>query len=1709
MREPRSARPFGPIAIVGRGCVVPGAFTPAALWDVVRGRRCALRDATAADYAVHPARAASLGDEIAHPAAGLIDGFDHVFEREGFGVAAPALAALDVGVRWLLHAARAALDEARVRIDAGREERHRRGVIIGNLSYPTRGLTRYALSVWGATQGSPPAPDPRLRFVSALPARALADAVGFGEAFALDAACASSLYAIKYACDRLNDDEADLMLAGGLNAADVLCLHTGFTALKALSPNGRSRPFHPDADGLVPGQGAVLFALKRLADVGDDDVVHGIIRGVGLSNDGRGPGLLVPSREGQLRSLRSAYASSGVAPSGIDFVECHATGTATGDAVELDTLRTFFGAEGGPPIGSLKGNLGHLLTAAGGAGLLKILLAMEAGVLPPSCERAHDPGDDPRRGGLEVVAKERPWIARGGARRAAVSAFGFGGNNAHLIVERPEQAGAPRAAPRRPERLAQPAAAHRVAVVGLSVIAGQDAPTTESFAIRWAEADPRAPRACATIDFDAASLGTPPADLRRSLPQQLLFAKAALALDDAALARLPRDRTALYVGMQCDAEAARFALRWRCETPPVVRGAERLTAADVVGCMPNVIANRLGRHWDLHGPSAALSADAHSGLTGLALAARALASGEIDAAIVGAVDLCAEDVHRAAYSALAPAADAPCGDAAVALILKRVEDAARDGDAVLGIVDLGGRDTLGDAGAHVDGRHVARRFGHAQAAHGLLAMAAGLAKLAGAERVVVTVSDQWGATQTLSLRTPNGRASPLGARASTPDGRRALPFEVPAHWESPRGALAARANEAPRTSEAADGPEPEWMEPAPSIPFAMTSVVEAPVPGPSVAPSPIAVHQARLAELHRSFLHHQFEANRQFLRLAMPSLGREGGAPEVVALTEPPSLSLPPGASSSRAPTELAPLSPEGPTFDRAALEVHAAGRISSIFGPMFVAQDRYPRQCRMPEPPLLLADRVTGLRGEPGTMGKGTIWTETDVRDDSWYLHEGRVPPAVMVEAGQADLMLISWLGADLLNKGDRVYRLLGCDLVCHGELARPGDTLRYEIHVDGHARQGDVRLFFFHYDCRVGDEVRLSVRNGQAGFFTDEELRESRGILWDPRTDGPTSEGRVEPPRVTCERRSFTAEQVRAFAAGEVDACFGPAFTRARTHTCPPTIQGGRMLLLDEVEAFEPDGGPWGRGYLRASLALRPDHWFFDGHFKGDPCMPGTLMLEGCLQAMAIYLTGLGHTLDKDGWLFAPVPETVYRLQCRGQATPSSRKVTYEVFVDELVDGTLFADILGSVDGLKAFYCKRMGLRLVPGWPLDRGRRVMPPRALPPVDAAPPAVVDGVMFDQAAVDACAWGRPTAAFGSMMARFDAGERLARLPGPPYHFMSRVRQVRGPMGGMEVGSSVVADYDVPADAWYFAESGASVMPLAALMEVALQPCGWLACYVGTPITRPEELCFRNLDGRAEIAAEVRPDVGTLTVAATLTQLSSAGSMVIVTFRGELAAARRLVCTFETVFGFFPSEAMRHQPGLPLGERGRAALDEAAPLELAVDERGPTPSGSGAQLPTGRLRMLHRITGLWTDGGRYGHGRIRGERDVDADDWYFKAHFFQDPVQPGSLGMEAMRQALQIFLLETVGEDVRSTHRFEGITTGAEPVVWKYRGQVLPEDALITVDLDVTARGVDERGPFAWAEGSLWVGDKRIYEASSLGARLVPLPGAWRGGIVVP
>ncbi|MFT6393077.1 MAG: 3-hydroxymyristoyl/3-hydroxydecanoyl-(acyl carrier protein) dehydratase, partial [Ilumatobacter sp.] len=638
-------------------------------------------------------------------------------------------------------------------------------------------------------------------------------------------------------------------------------------------------------------------------------------------------------------------------------------------------------------------------------------------------------------------------------------------------------------------------------------------------------------------------------------------------------------------------------------------------------------------------------------------------------------------------------------------------------------------------------------------------------------------------------------------------------------------------------------PEPTVVAPLPQLVGASATSAEA-------AAGVMQQQLVALGDMHQGFIAQQSSIHEQFLASQSASLGllvqvhaptRQPPIASTVIVASPQAVEIPVVAPSPQPPASPPPSSPgrshnpTGPTWNKAELEIHSSGRISELFGTMFAPQDQHALQCRMPEPPLLLADRVTGLVAEPGVLGNGTIWTETDVEPGAWYLNDGYMPAGFMIESGQADLMLISYMGIDLLNKGERSYRLLGCTLTYHGDLPAVGETLEYEIRITGHAKHGDIRLFFFEYDCLVNGEPRLTVRDAQAGFFTHQELADALGALWTPESAQAEldPDARVDAPAVICEKTSFSADEVRAFSEGRIVDCFGPGFEWTETHTRTPKIQAGNQLFIDEVTDFNPTGGPWGRGFMRCESAISSDAWFFDGHFKNDPCMPGNFMVESCIEAMSLYLAALGYTTRVDGWRFQPLPEQPFDLKCRGEINPQTDRVAYELYVEEIWDGphpTIICDVLGFVDGKAAFHAHRVGVELVPGWPLTSMPEVWQ-HVVEPVEVATDA--DGFPFDWKAMISCAWGQPTDAFGSMYESFDETRRSPRLPGEPYHFISRITQIDGDLNDCKAGLEIVCEYDIPDNAWYFDENGAETMPFAVLLEAALQPCGWVASAVGS------------------------------------------------------------------------------------------------------------------------------------------------------------------------------------------------------------------------------------------------------------------------------------
>ena len=268
-----------------------------------------------------------------------------------------------------------------------------------------------------------------------------------GPAYTLDAACSSALVAVGHAVRELRSGHCDAVLAGGVQLSTPALVHQAFCQIDALSRAGRVAPFSADADGTLLGEGCGILVLKRRGDAErDGNRIYALVKAVSVSSDGRGAGLLAPQTEGQQLAIRRAYQESEIDPATVALIEAHGTGIGLGDETELHSLAACFGGPSARPrsvaLGSVKSMIGHLLPASGAAALMKAALALYHRVIPPTLGGG-SPHPTLAAGSSPFYLPDaaRPW-AHGGAspRRAGVNAFGFGGINAHAILEEPPAA---------------------------------------------------------------------------------------------------------------------------------------------------------------------------------------------------------------------------------------------------------------------------------------------------------------------------------------------------------------------------------------------------------------------------------------------------------------------------------------------------------------------------------------------------------------------------------------------------------------------------------------------------------------------------------------------------------------------------------------------------------------------------------------------------------------------------------------------------------------------------------------------------------------------------------------------------------------------------------------------------------------------------------------------------------------------------------------------------------------------------------------------------------------------------------------------------------------------------------------------------------------------------------------------------------------------
>ncbi len=459
------------VAIIGMSCLFPGAPDVRTYWDNILAGVDAISDPPPGswDPGVFYDPASRSADRVYCKRGGFLSDLAR-FEPVAYGVI-PAAVQGGEPDQWLaLKTAVSAL------ADAGYDEvppevRQKTAVILGKGTYLNRGnfsVVQHGMVIDqtmtlvktlcphigddGLTQirqelkaQLPPfTPDTVPGLVPNIIAGRIANRLDLmGPSYTVDAACASSLIAIEHAVEGLASGRLDLALAGGAHVVTPVPILMLFCQLNALSRRQDIRPFDRQADGTILGEGIGMVILKRRRDAErDGDRIYAVIKAVGIASDGRGAGVMAPRLEGEVLALERAYHSANIDPRTIGLVEAHGTGVPLGDQTEVRALRAVFGDRVGRSarcgLGSVKSMIGHLMPAAGTASLIKAALALSTRTLPPTlnCDEPN-PALDLEHTPFHIVREPVPWIhgAHGTPRRAGVNSFGFGGINAHAILE--------------------------------------------------------------------------------------------------------------------------------------------------------------------------------------------------------------------------------------------------------------------------------------------------------------------------------------------------------------------------------------------------------------------------------------------------------------------------------------------------------------------------------------------------------------------------------------------------------------------------------------------------------------------------------------------------------------------------------------------------------------------------------------------------------------------------------------------------------------------------------------------------------------------------------------------------------------------------------------------------------------------------------------------------------------------------------------------------------------------------------------------------------------------------------------------------------------------------------------------------------------------------------------------------------------------------
>lgn len=1968
----RASKSASKIAIVGLATQYPDADNPLTFWQNLLDKKDSRTQISRDKLNANPADYQGVqgqSDRFYCDKGGYIQHFQ--FDAKGYQLPESAFDGLDESFLWALDCSRKALQDAGIATSDA--VLARTGIVMGTLSFPTARSNELFLPLYHQTvekalqnklnqsafqladfnqahAGEALNVEQALNVANGAVAhtasKLVSDALGLGGTqLSLDAACASSVYALKLACDYLTTGKADMMLAGAVSGADPFFINMGFSIFHAYPDHGISAPFDSNSKGLFAGEGAGVLVLKRLEDAErDGDNIYAVVSGIGLSNDGKGQFVLSPNSKGQVQAFERAYSAANTQPANIEVIECHATGTPLGDKVELASMERFFedklAGSAVPLIGSAKSNLGHLLTAAGMPGIMKMIFAMRSGRLPPSINLSA-PISSPK--GL-FSAKNLPtelhaWPDKAGnsRRHAGVSVFGFGGCNAHLLLEsyaantnkKNEQAAAAVSYQHTPLNIIG-LASHFGPLTSINALDNTIHARQDAFiplpAKRWKGLD-KHPEILANFglssvpqgayidqfDFDFLRFKVPPNEDDRLISQQLLLIKVAdEAIRDANLK--PGGKVAVLVAMETELELHQFRGRVNLHTQladSLKKQGITLTQAEYLALekiamdsvldaaklnqytsfIGNIMASRIASLWDFNGPAFTISAAEQSVARCIDVAENLLSQESLDAVVIAAVDLSGSLEQVILKNAVSPVAfnatdtGWKVGEGAGALVLTTAQSSAAQPSNAAD--NANANSSYGDSYGHISGQvfgaicdiqgnsntaricndlltqakvnssqislietsiaveqladseqvlntllpgvsersKAADTLGHNFAAAGMASILSALLQLKNhgqlknqlqlknqvqqkanqvQHALVATFSQgkcsqlllSQSATQAHSLRqrleqdltlseqkhlikqvTLGGRDiyqhildMPLAGLDAIQQKARAM-IALPAR--SQRKHLAQIASKDTNSFATSSPTTAQQKETLSSMPMNALSTPNNNATQAELKDAAFLSNQQLAREAHLAFLQSRAEGlkladalMKAQLKGELTSIGQAAPVQQQAIVQASATAVLPHPVlypNHAKVPEYTPPTPISKPCiWDYADLVEYAEGDIAKVFGPDYAIIDSYSRRVRLPTTDYLLVSRVTKLNAQMNQYQPCTMTTEYDIPVDAPYLVDGQIPWAVAVESGQCDLMLISYLGIDFENKGERVYRLLDCTLTFLGDLPRGGDTLRYDISINHFARNGDTLLFFFSYECFVGDKLILKMDGGCAGFFTDKELADGKGVIHTEAEIKARNLALNNPnkprfnPLLNCAQNQFDYSQIHKLLGADIGGCFGGAHAAHQAqYGLQPSLcfASEKFLMIEQVSNLEVHGGAWGLGSVQGHKQLEADHWYFPCHFKGDQVMAGSLMAEGCGQLLQFFMLHIGmHLGVKDG-RFQPLENASQKVRCRGQVLPQSGLLTYRMEITEigmsprpyakanidiLLNGKVVVDFqnLGVMIKEEAECTRYLAdnhastannttknvakntasaaplvstpvslaaplMAQLPDLTARTNKGVVPLKHVPaPIEPEGSKyanrVPDTLPFTPYHMFEFATGDIENCFGPDFSIY-RGLIPPRTPCGDLQLTTRVIAIDGKRGELKKPSSCIAEYEVPATAWYYDKnSHHAVMPYSVLMEISLQPNGFISGYMGTTLGFPgQELFFRNLDGNGKLLRHVDLRGKTIVNDSRLLSTVIAGSNIIQNFSFELSCDGEPFYQGKAVFGYFKGDALKNQLGIDNGkttqpwhvQNGIVADSQINLLDKQHRSFNAPQGQPHYRLAGGQLNFIDKAE-IVTAGGKAGLGYLYAERTIDPSDWFFQFHFHQDPVMPGSLGVEAIIELMQTY---AINQDLGAGFKNPKFGQILSDIKWKYRGQINPLNKQMSLDVHITSVTDDNGKRIIMGDANLSKDGLRIYEVKDI------------------